>query len=464
MACAGTVRVLGGGPAGAAAARLLALWGHDVHLVTRAAGESPLAVSLPPSTAKLFATLGISAAIEHAAFIRSTGNTVWWGSTVPRVEWFARGDRGWQVELAHLAHILLAGAVDSGVHVHSSAAEAIHHGDAFVLDCTGRAGVMARAKDLRIYHTGPRTIALTGEWRTGSAWSVPDDTHTIVESYGDGWMWSVPTAAGVRHVAAMIDPQRSELARGGSAEEVYRAEIAKTREFSRLLAGATLQAGPWGFDASTYGARAYAGDGWLLVGDAASFIDPLSSAGVKKALASAWVAAIVAHTCLINPPMRPHALAFYDARERDIEQHYAARSRAFLREGARGHHQAFWAGRSEDPVEAQPDSEPIRAAFEQLKTAPGLQLVKSRSASIENRPFISGHELTLGPHLVTPEEPGGVRHLHGVDMLTVLELASGQMQVPDLYEAYVRRVSPVPLHDFLLALSTAIARGVVVSE
>jgi hypothetical protein len=49
-------------------------------------------------------------------------------------------------------------------------------------------------------------------------------------------------------------------------------------------------------------------------------------------------------------------------------------------------------------------------------------------------------------------------------MLAVLELASGQTQVPDLYETYVRRVSPVPLHDFLLAVSTAITRGLVVTE
>ena len=30
----------------------------------------------------------------------------------------------------------------------------------------------------------------------------------------------------------------------------------------------------------------------LLVGDAGSFLDPLSSAGVKKALASGWLAAV----------------------------------------------------------------------------------------------------------------------------------------------------------------------------
>ena len=170
-----------------------------------------------------------------------------------------------------------------------------------MIDCTGRAGVIARQKNLREYDEGLRTVALVGEWRREGDWPVPDDTHTLIESYDDGWMWSVPAADGVRHIAAMVDPQRSELARGGSSKDVYLAEIAKTRVFSRLIAGASLDDGPRGWDASQYRAREYAGDGWLLAGDAGSFIDPLSSAGVKKALASGWLAAIVAHTCLSNP-------------------------------------------------------------------------------------------------------------------------------------------------------------------
>ncbi len=93
---------------------------------------------------------------------------------------------------------------------------------------------------------GLRTVALVGEWRREGDWPVPDDTHTLIESYDDGWMWSVPAAGGVRHIAAMVDPQRSELARGGSSKDVYLAEIAKTRVFSRLISGAFLDRRPAG--------------------------------------------------------------------------------------------------------------------------------------------------------------------------------------------------------------------------
>src|SRR5687767_12154733 len=345
-----TIVVLGGGPAGAAAAKLLASWGHRVHLTTRPTDDRRLAVSIPPSCSKLFDVLGVSDAIERGRFIRSTGNTVWWGRADARVEMFAGGQSGWQVDLARFEAVLLAEAERAGVAVERrvlSPYERITQGAAFVLDCTGRTGVFARARNLRRYHEGPRTIALTGEW-LAATWGLPDDTHTVIESYTAGWMWSVPLAPGVRHVCAMIDPQRSDLARGRSSRDVYLAEIAKTRVFKQLLATATLASGPSGWDASTYHADAYAGEGWLLAGDAGSFIDPLSSAGVKKALASAWLAAVVVNTCVRTPAMRQHALEFFSAREREIDRHYSAESRTFLTAAARGHDHPFWSNRAAD--------------------------------------------------------------------------------------------------------------------
>jgi flavin-dependent dehydrogenase len=479
------VIVLGAGPAGAAASRLLASWGHGVRLITRPSSDHRLAVSLPPSCIKLFDAVGMTGAIDRASFIRSTGNTVWWGSDAPRVEMFQAGALGWQVDLAHLASVLLDEAVRAGVSVERQVVldHALPPGSAvarlvrrspkggggsakadLVLDCTGRTGVIAKAEGVREYDDGPRTIALVGEWHTGRAWEVPDDTHTIVESYGDGWMWSVPVAPGVRHVSAMVDPQRSDLARGGSSRDVYRAEIAKTRQFTRLLADATLTGGPWGHDASTYRSREYAGDGWLLVGDAGSFIDPLSSAGVQKALASAWLAAVVANTCLVKPSMQPHALAFFSAREREIEQRYNQASRHFLTEAARQHRQPFWADRYLEPAAPAGEAEQVRAAYERVRRRDTFKARAANQIRIAPRPYVAGHEIMLGPHVVTSDDDSGVRYLYTIDVAALLELAPAAGGVPQLFEAYVRRHGQADLHDFLLALSTAVARGWLVSE
>lgn len=456
--------MLGGGPAGACAAKLLASWGHRVDVITRP-GVQRIAVSLPPSCAKLFDAIGVTAAIENARFIRSSGNTVWWGTADARIERFGGGEQGWQVDLAELESVLLDAAVSAGATVDRQviAADARGFDDAtFVLDCTGRSGIVARSRNVRRYHDGPSTVALVGEWK-GAFSGLDDRSHTVIESYRDGWMWSVPIADGVRHVSAMIDPQRSELTKGVPAREVYLGEIAKTRAFQRLLSGAAFVGGPSGWDSSTYYAEQYAGDGWLLVGDAGSAIDPLTSAGVKKALASAWLAAIAVHTCINNPAMRDHALRFFSDREHEVERYHAEESRVFLAAAARNHDRPFWAERSAEVGASAADQEALQRALEGLREADQVRLIPGAALSIEPRPIVDGNEIRLAPHVVVPGAPA-VRYINGVDVVTLLELAPYSSQVPDLFERYAQRVRPVSLHDFLMALSSAVARGWLVRQ
>ena len=402
------------------------------------------------------------AAIDHAGFVRSTGNTVWWGSDEPRVELFQPGALGWQADLQQLSDVMRSQVTGDSMRTTTNAG-AITGAD-FVLDCTGRAGMIAKEKGLREYDDGPKTVALVGEWRTGSSWSVPDDSHTVIESYRDGWIWSVPIVSGIRHVSAMVDPKRSVLARGGASRDVYLAEIAKSKQFKRLLGDASFVNGPWGWDATPYSSREYAGDNWLLVGDAASFIDPLSSAGVKKALASAWLAAVVVRTCIEKPELKSHALAFYSRREREIERAYSGAARLFLSEAASGHREAFWADRVSDVSPASDDSAAVLAAFAQLKNARTMRLTRSQRISIEPRAYVEGHEIALGPHVVTSQTDAGTRYLYNIDVPLLLELAPTANQVPELLGAYERRRGRVDLHDFLMALSSAVARGWLVSE
>ena len=109
--------MLGGGAAGATAAKLLAQWGHSVRLITRPAADSRLAVSLPPSCRKLFETIGVNEVVDEAGFVRASGNTVWWGESEPRVELFADGERGWQVGISRLDELLLSAAATAGATI-----------------------------------------------------------------------------------------------------------------------------------------------------------------------------------------------------------------------------------------------------------------------------------------------------------------------------------------------------------
>src|SRR5215467_12234429 len=111
------VAIIGGGPAGSAAARLLASWGHSVVVLARAPRQPPLAESLPPSCIKLFDEIGVRTVIDRAGFIRATGNTVQWADRERRVEMFDHASLGYQVTRDRFDELLLDGAQAAGAAI-----------------------------------------------------------------------------------------------------------------------------------------------------------------------------------------------------------------------------------------------------------------------------------------------------------------------------------------------------------
>ena len=505
------VVVVGGGPAGASAARLLAAWGHSVLVLTKSdAGAPSLAESLPPSCRKVFEAVGVREAIESAGFLTAGGNTVCWGGGPPRVAPFESGRVGWQVLRRDFDRLLLAearragAAVRAGVTVRQvSLAVTVGGRDErggsvtaaarMVLDCSGRAGIVARHHRTRV-QTGETTLALIGVWRRDDGWplleSAPegaggdapgDDAQTLVEAYADGWAWSVPVSSGRRYVTVMVDPRTTETDHAGSLAARYAAELRKTRHLARMTAGAALEGPPWARDASQYGARRFGGPGFLLVGDAATFIDPLSSFGVKKAMASGWLAAVVTNTCLRHPVRADLARRFHATREQEVWEAYRRQAAAFFAQVSQREVHPFWSDRSEpvaleastdraggaDTVEALRRDPAVRDAFEALRRAPAIRLRPTAAAHITTAPAIEGREIVPDACLsIAAGEAGAVaiRYLRGIDLPALIAMAGGQTQVPDLYAAYGRSHPPVELADFLGALAVLLGKGLLRNE
>jgi len=488
--------VIGAGPAGCGAARLLAAWSHRVLLVDRPGGQSRLlAESIPPSAQKILAALGLLQAIEDAGFTLWRGNTVWWGEDSPRIETFPPGAAGYQVERRRLDDLLRRLAEQSGADVRTglvrdvrlaggdsekfalpsvtieSAGEVSHASAPFVLDCSGRTGVIARHA-LRRSDSPARTVALAGVWTAERGFDGVDPTHTLVASYEDGWAWSVATSAHTRYLTAMVDPERTDLARGASALDVYVTETSKVRAFAGMIGTARLVDGPWGADASPYSARDYAGRDFLLVGDAGSFIDPLSSFGVKKALASAWLAAIATHTALTTSAMRDEALAFFNRRERELAASAMRPSARFAADAAAGTPHPFWLARATEPKDDELEDAPdpavlatdpdVLTAFDDLRRRPEIRLRTGTVVRVAPRAAVRGREIVMDDHLFLPAWPGGVHYLRSVDLVALTRLAPQHRDVGDLYTAFVQATREVPLPDFLGALSALIARGALV--
>jgi flavin-dependent dehydrogenase len=514
------VVIVGGGPSGAAAAHALAGLGHSVVLLTRTPDpDRARAESLPPSTRKLLGELRVLEVIDRAGFYRTTGNTVWWGAREGDVELFDSAGSGelggYQVFRPDFDRLLLAAAREAGARIQADVevrhvdltdsdacieyvpqpatripnpASRVPHPASrnpppaarlpppaslrcrFVLDCSGRAGVIARC-GYRLDQPGFHAQAFVGVWQSGTGWPLSEPTHTIVETYDDGWGYSVPLSPTARHIGVVVDSGTTQLTRDRIVEARFRGELAKTRKLAMLTESATL-VDAWACAASMYSAREYAGPAFLLVGDAGSFLEPLSSFGVKKALASGWLAAIAVHTALAHPARSSQALDFFSRRERQVYDSSLRRSCQYAREAYESHPHAFWQTRAtvtpppllRDEIDEHLllEGSDVKAAFERLKAGDGIRLSRSTSAPGPPAVFIRGQEIVIDEAVSWHAEPRGVRFLAGVDLVALRDLACDHTDVPAVISAYQRRFGETPLPNLLGALSVLVAKRVLI--
>ena len=483
------VFIIGGGPAGATAARLLASWGWSVQVAdrsTRAIARPSLAESLPPSTRKLLAFLGQLDVVDAAGFHPNHGNISRWAD----VSHVTRTDApGFHVSRAAFDRVLRRPARAAGARFIDAVVRRVDGTDPFrvccvtgggeietrraryVLDCSGRAGVIAR-RGLRQVESRYRTIAIAAEW-TCARWPAGEQAHTIVESYKDGWAWSVPLSATRRQCTVMVDPHGGPGTKKAALHTIYARETTKTSEIGARLAGARQTSAPWACDASLYHAPRAADGGMLLVGDAASFIEPLSSAGVKKALTSAWRAAVVVNTCLAKPEMERAALDFFVERERDVYEECRRLSARFFNDASAVYADPFWTARADSmngpsmPLSVQHDVElardpDVRTAFDRLRRASLVRLRPAPALRFEPAAAIEGREIVLREALVLPGDAAPRRFAAGVDLPALVRLARQCDEVSTLISAYHTEVGPVPVQGLLTGLSLLVARHALI--
>jgi flavin-dependent dehydrogenase len=477
------VIVIGGGPAGATAAALLAAWGRSVVLVHGESGAPSLAESLPASTRKLLGFLGQLAAVDAASFHPNEGNISHWAEqdavTTSEVA-------GYHVARAEFDRVLREHARAQGASIVEAHARRVEPSDPVlvecvgpdgvtscrgrcVLDCSGRAGVIAR-RGLRRAESGYRTLAVAAEW-TCEGWPAGERTHTVVDSYRDGWAWSVPLSPVKRQCTVMLDADRTTI-RKTDLERLYTEELQKAGSITSRLGSAVRTGHVWACDASVFDCVNAHDGNMFLVGDAASFVEALSSGGVKKALSSAWTASVVVNTCLSRPSMYTAASDFHDRRERQVFSEYARWSAEFFRDAARVYDDPFWKTRAEfgssisrqgavpSDFDLERDAN-VRIRFEQLRDAPTICLVPDPHLTFGEAPVIEDREVVMREGVVIAGFEAPLRFVAGVNLPELIRLAPECRDLPSLAEVYQRRVAAIDPRELLISLAFLLTRGVL---
>jgi flavin-dependent dehydrogenase len=182
----------------------------------------------------------------------------------------------------------------------------------WTVDASGQSALLGRQLGLRRWDPSFRNLAVHGYFAGAARLPAPDETNLLVESYPHGWFWNIPLHNGWMSVGAVVDSQTGqERMRYSSPQRFLTEQIAQAPYTRQLLQEANPAYGPFVLKDWSYVSDEVVGDGYILVGDAACFVDPLFSSGVHLALMAGVLAAAYVTTALKDSGMHDAAGRVY---------------------------------------------------------------------------------------------------------------------------------------------------------
>jgi flavin-dependent dehydrogenase len=317
------VVVIGGGPAGSTASTLLAQQGYAVELFER--DRFPrfhIGESLIPETYWVLKRLNMLPKMQRSHFVKKYSVQFVNASgklSAPFYFWDNKPhecSQTWQVVRSEFDQMMLENAREHGVVAHEGVrvldvrwdngravgvtvrddTGTIRDVDAkVVVDASGQAGLIQNRLRLRIWDPKLNKGAIWTYWKGAYRDSGRDEGATMVlqTASRNGWFWYIPQHDDTISVGvvAPFDYLFKERDTPGDYERTYNDEVNGCPAVRDRIAGAQREGGYFAAKDYSYRATRVAGDGWVMIGDAWGFLDPLYSSGVLLALKSGEMAA-----------------------------------------------------------------------------------------------------------------------------------------------------------------------------
>ncbi|MEM9291182.1 MAG: NAD(P)/FAD-dependent oxidoreductase [Acidobacteriota bacterium] len=315
------VVVIGGGPAGSTTATLTAKAGLSTLLLERDRfPRFKIGESLMPECWSTLERLGMIDQLKSSRFVEK--HSVQFVSSSGKESdpfFFAESDvidhpQTWQVVREEFDTMLFDNAVAHGAEAHqevgvrevlfdgdravgvktrSRDGESYEIGARVVVDASGQNALMARRLKLQEDDPKLRNASIFTHFKGGHRDEGLNEGATVVlhTQRGESWFWYIPLPDDVVSVGVVGPLDYLVKGRSGTPQEIFDEEVALCAGIQRRIAGAEQMEPPKVLRDFTYRSRQRAGDGWVLVGDAFGFVDPLYSSGVFLALKSGEMAA-----------------------------------------------------------------------------------------------------------------------------------------------------------------------------
>ena len=345
------VIVMGGGPAGSSVAGILAREGRQVILFEKEIfPRHHIGESLMTDTYWTFRRLGLLEKLKESPFVRKY--SVQFANAAgkeSRPFYFFEAVHHesavtWQVTRSEFDHLLLNHAVEQGATVHQGVLvkQVLFEGDRavgvevqmqdgtrekfyanVVVDATGQTAMLSNKFRWRVRDPNLKKAVLYSYFKGAHREPDLNGGATLVlrtEHGSNGWFWYIPLENDITSVGIVADPEYLLKGRGQDLAKIFQEEIDKCEPCRKRVGEGTRVDKIYSILDYSYRSKQNAGNGFILIGDAYGFLDPIYSSGVLLALKMAELAADAIHDAFNHDDFSAARLGQYQAKlDRGIE-------------------------------------------------------------------------------------------------------------------------------------------------